>query len=72
MMRKPRLGELFKARGPMMMKMMVVIRAVVKNGLFTVRLTVRGVGAGREGSVPPSLTVSKCENFGPIFLIIKW
>ena len=34
MMRKPRLGELFKARGPMMMKMMVVIREVVKKRSF--------------------------------------
>ena len=43
------------------------IRAVVKkNCLFTVRLTVRG------GSAPSALTVSKCENFGPIFPIIKW
>ena len=40
----------------------IFLRTVVKkNGLFTVRLTVGG-GA---------LTVSKCENFGPIFPIIK-
>ena len=38
-------------------------REVVKNGLFTVRLTARG------GSAPSALTVSKC---GPIFPIIKW
>ena len=43
------------------------VREVVKkNGLFTVRLTVRG------GISPSALTVSKCENFGPIFSIIKW
>ena len=41
---------------------------VVKNGLFTARLTVRGGG----GSAPLALTVGKCENFGPIFPIIKW
>ena len=41
-------------------------REVVKNGLFTVRLTIRGVG-----SAPSALTVSKCGNFGPIFPIIK-
>ena len=40
-----------------------------KNGLFTVRLTVRGGGGG---SAPSALTVSKCENFGPIVPIIKW
>ena len=46
------------------------LREVVKktNGLFTVRLTVRGGG----WSAPSALTVSKCENFGPIFPIIKW
>ena len=44
-----------------------LLREVVKkNGLFTVRLTVRG------GISPSALTVSKCENFGPIFPIIKW
>ena len=42
-------------------------REVVKNGYFTVRLTVRG-----GGSVPSALTVSKCAKFGPIFPIIKW
>ena len=43
------------------------VREVVKkNGLFTVRLTVRG------GIGPSALTVSKCEKFGPIFPIIKW
>ena len=45
----------------------ILFREVVKkNGLFTVRLTVGG------GSAPSALTVSKCENFGPIFPIIKW
>ena len=41
------------------------VRGVVKknNGLFTVRLTVRG---GRGGSALLALTISKCENFGPI------
>ena len=24
------------------------------------------------GAAPSALTVSKCENFGPIFPIIKW
>ena len=42
MMRKPRLGELFKARGPMMMKMMVVIREPLK---ATVSDLVMGIGA---------------------------
>ena len=40
---------------------------VKKNGLFTVRLTVRG---GR-GSAPSALTISKCEKLGPIFPFIK-
>ena len=41
------------------------VREVVKkkNGLFTVRLTVRG---GGRGSAPSALTVSKCENFDPL------
>ena len=44
------------------------IRGVVKkHEYFTARLTVR-VG----GSAPSALTVSKCENFGPIFPIINW
>ena len=37
-----------------------------KNGLFMVRLTVRG------GTAPSALTVSKYENFGLFFPIIKW
>ena len=42
MMRTPRLGELFKARGPMMMKMMVVIMEPLK---ATVSDLVMGIGA---------------------------
>ena len=43
------------------------LRGVVKNSLFTVRLTVRGVG----GSAPSALTISKCENFDPFFFLIN-
>ena len=46
------------------------IREVVnnkKNVFFTVRLTMRGGGVS-----PSALTVRKCENFGPIYPIIKW
>ena len=39
-----------------------------KRSFYAVRLTVRGEG----GSDPSALTVSKCENFGPISPIIKW
>ena len=47
-------------------KLTVPLREVVKNGYFTVRLTVRG-GGGEGRSVPLALTVSKCENFDPFF-----
>ena len=48
----------------------VFFREVVtkNNGLFTVRLPVRGEG----GSAPSALTVIKCENIGPISPFIKW
>ena len=44
---------------PLLWKIVVVNKGgrKKKNGLFTVRLTVRG------GSAPSALTVSKCENF---------
>ena len=42
------------------------VREVVKNGYFTVRLTVRE----GWGSAPSVLTVSKCENFDPFFFQI--
>ena len=47
------------------------LRGVIKknNGLFTVRLTVRG---GEGGSATSALTVSICENIGPISPLLKW
>ena len=42
-----------------------MLRRLVKNIYFTVRLTVRGGG----GSAPSALTVSKFENFDPF---VQW
>ena len=42
-----------------------MLRRLVKNIYFTVRLTVRGEG----GSAPSALTVSKFENFDPF---VQW
>ena len=53
-----KLGPMFQAQ----------LREAVKNNVhFIVSLSIRG---GR-GVTPPSLTISKCENFGPFFPIIK-
>ena len=41
-------------------------RGVVKKRIFY------GQADRKGGSAPSALTVSKCENFGPIFPIIKW
>ena len=44
-----------------------VIGVLKKDGLFTVRLTIRG----GEGSAPSALAVIKCESFDP-FLALKF
>ena len=47
----------------------VTVRAVVKKKRsFYGQADRKGWGVGG----PSALTVSKCENFGPIFPIIKW
>ena len=52
----------------------VLLREIVKKRSFYSQADRKGYGQadGKGGSAPSALTVSKCENFGPIFPIIKW
>ena len=49
---------------------LLVLREVVKKKRYFYGQADRK--GGRGGSAPLALTVSKCENFGPIYSIIKW
>ena len=53
---------------PWKLRLQIILLSVgefIKNGYFTVRVTVRGVG----GSAPLVLTISKCDHFECYFII---